>query len=136
MNGFTRLVPHPPAVERAEKLIRQAAAQGANIILIQELFETPYFCQDQLPGHFELARPVEGNDGIARFQKLARELDVVLPFSFFERDNQAYFNSVAMIDAGGELRDGERSRSRRRGLDARGEVGGIEGEPVGHGRVY
>jgi N-carbamoylputrescine amidase len=91
------------SLERAKKLIRQAAAQGANIILIQELFETPYFCQDQLPGHFELARPVEGNDGIARFQKLARELDVVLPFSFFERDNQAYFNSVAMIDAGGEL---------------------------------
>ena len=91
------------SLERAEKLIRQAAAQGANIILIQELFETPYFCQDQLPGHFELARPVEGNGGIARFQKLARELDVVLPFSFFERDNQAYFNSVAMIDAGGEL---------------------------------
>ena len=91
------------SLERAEKLIRQAAAQGANIILIQELFDTPYFCQDQLPAYFELARPVEGNKGIAKFQALARELDIVLPFSFFERDNQAYFNSVAMIDAGGEL---------------------------------
>jgi N-carbamoylputrescine amidase len=91
------------SLERAEKLIRQAAAQGANIILIQELFETPYFCQDQLAENFELARPVEGNEGIAKFQSLARELDVVLPFSFFERDNQAYFNSVAMIDAGGAL---------------------------------
>jgi len=49
------------SLARAEKLIRQAAAQGANIILIQELFETPYFCQDQLPSHFELAQPVEGN---------------------------------------------------------------------------
>ena len=90
-------------LERAEQLIRRAASQGANIILIQELFETPYFCQDQLPDFFALARPVEDNEGIAKFQSLARELDVVLPFSFFERDNQAYFNSVAMIDAGGEM---------------------------------
>jgi len=93
----------PANLERAEQLIRRAASQGANIILIQELFETPYFCQDQLPDFFALARPVEDNEGIAKFQSLARELGVVLPFSFFERDNQAYFNSVAMIDAGGEM---------------------------------
>jgi len=91
------------SLAKAEQLICRAAGEGANIILIQELFETPYFCQDQLPENFELARPVEGNEGIARFQALARELNVVLPFSFFERANQAYFNSVAMIDAGGEL---------------------------------
>ena len=91
------------SLAKAEALIRRAAGEGANIILIQELFETPYFCQDQLPEYFELARPVEGNEGIARFQALARELNVVLPFSFFERANQAHFNSVAMIDAGGEL---------------------------------
>jgi len=91
------------SLAKAEALIRRAAGEGANIILIQELFETPYFCQDQLPENFELARPVEGNEGIAQFQALARELNVVLPFSFFERANQAYFNSVAMIDAGGEL---------------------------------
>ena len=91
------------SLAKAEALIRRAAGEGANIILIQELFETPYFCQDQLPEYFELARPVEGNEGIARFQALARELNVVLPFSFFERANQAHFNSVATIDAGGEL---------------------------------
>jgi N-carbamoylputrescine amidase len=91
------------SLAKAEKLIRRAAGEGANIILIQELFETPYFCQDQLPEYFELARPVEGNEGIAKFQALARELNVVLPFSFFERANQAHFNSVATIDAGGEL---------------------------------
>ena len=91
------------SLAKAEKLIRRAAGEGANIILIQELFETLYFCQDQLPENFELARPVEGNEGISKFQALARELNVVLPFSFFERANQAYFNSVAMIDAGGEL---------------------------------
>ena len=91
------------SLAKAEALIRRAAGEGANIILIQELFETPYFCQDQLPEYFELARPVEGNEGIARFQALARELNVVLPFSFFERANQAHFNSVATIDAGGEM---------------------------------
>ena len=91
------------SLAKAEKLIRRAAGEGANIMLIQDLVETPYFCQDQLPENFELARPVEGNEGIAQFQALARELNVVLPFSFFERANQAYFNSVAMIDAGGEL---------------------------------
>ena len=91
------------SLAKAEALIRRAAGEGANIILIQELFETPYFCQDQLPEYFELARPVEGNEGIAKFQALARELNVVLPFSFFERANQAHFNSVATIDAGGEL---------------------------------
>ena len=90
-------------LEHAEQLIRRAASQGANVILIQELFETPYFCQDQLPDFFALARTLEDNEGIAKFQSLARELGVVLPFSFFERDNQAYFNSVAMIDAGGEM---------------------------------
>lgn len=90
-------------LDRAGALIRRAAAAGANVILVQELFETPYFCQDQIAENFELARPVEGNEGIAAFRELARELDVVLPFSFFERANQAYFNSVAMIDAGGTL---------------------------------
>jgi len=89
------------SLAKAEAFIRRAAGEGANIILVQELFETPYFCQDQLPEYFELARPVEGNEGLAKFQSLARELQVVLPFSFFERANQAYFNSVAMVDADG-----------------------------------
>ena len=89
------------SLAKAESFIRRAAGEGANIILVQELFETPYFCQDQLPEYFELARPVEGNEGLAKFQSLARELQVVLPFSFFERANQAYFNSVAMVDADG-----------------------------------
>ncbi len=89
------------SLAKAEAFIRRAAGEGAKIILVQELFETPYFCQDQRPEYFELARPVEGNEGLAKFQSLARELQVVLPFSFFERANQAYFNSVAMVDADG-----------------------------------
>ncbi len=90
-------------VDKAEALIRQAAAQGANIILIQELFEAPYFCIEQLEKHFDLATTLEENDTVKRFQQLAKELDVVLPFSWFERANRAFFNSLAMIDADGSI---------------------------------
>ena len=90
-------------LDRAERLVRAAAGRGAQVILLQELFETPYFCKDHLASHFELARPVAGNAMLERFQALARELQVVLPYSFFERANNAYFNSLAMIDADGAL---------------------------------
>ena len=76
-------------LERAEALVRQAASDGANAILLQELFETPYFCKDQKAELFNLARPFEGHPVIARFSALARELGVVLPISFFERANNA-----------------------------------------------
>jgi N-carbamoylputrescine amidase len=88
---------------RAERLVRAAAGRGAQVVLLQELFETPYFCKDHLARHFDLARPVSGNPVLERFQGLARELGVVLPYSFFERANNAYFNSLAMIDADGAL---------------------------------
>jgi len=87
----------------AERLVRAAAGRGAQVVLLQELFETPYFCKDHLARHFDLARPVSGNPVLERFQGLARELGVVLPYSFFERANNAYFNSLAMIDADGAL---------------------------------
>ena len=87
----------------AERVVREAARRGARVVLLQELFETPYFCKDHLASHFSLARPVGGNPVLGRFQALARELEVVLPFSFFERANNAYFNSLAMIDADGRL---------------------------------
>jgi N-carbamoylputrescine amidase len=90
-------------VDRAEGLVRAAHAKGANVILVQELFETPYFCKDQLARHFSLAQPFEGNPLIKRFSVLARELGVVLPISFFERANTAHFNSLAMIDADGSV---------------------------------
>jgi N-carbamoylputrescine amidase len=73
------------------------------VILVQELFETPYFCKDQLAKHFALASPFNDNALIAEFASLARELGVVLPISFFERDNNAFFNSLAMIDADGHV---------------------------------
>ncbi len=88
---------------RAEGLVQAACAQGAHLVLLQELFETPYFCKDQLPAHFALAHPAHAHPLLERMQELARSLAVVLPVSFFERDGTAYYNSVAMIDSDGSL---------------------------------
>ena len=88
---------------KAEQLVRQAAEQGAQIILLQELFETPYFCKKPNPDYLQLATTVADNPAIMHFQKIAKELNVVLPISFFERANQARFNSIAIIDADGSL---------------------------------
>ncbi len=90
-------------LDRAEALVREAAGGGANVVLLQELFETPYFCPDQKQELFRLARPLDGNPVIERFAGLAQELGVVLPVSFFERAANACFNSLAMIDADGTV---------------------------------
>jgi N-carbamoylputrescine amidase len=88
-------------IATAEKLVRQAAKQGAQIILIQELFETPYFCIEQDSRHLRIATAVAGNRAINHFTKVARELNVVLPISFFEKANNSFFNSIAILDADG-----------------------------------
>jgi N-carbamoylputrescine amidase len=90
-------------IAHAEKLVREAAARGAQVILIPELFETPYFCIEQDSRHLALAQPLEHNAAVRHFRSVARELRVVLPISFFERDGLACFNSVAVIDADGEV---------------------------------
>jgi N-carbamoylputrescine amidase len=90
-------------VATAERLVRKAAAEGARIILIPELFDGPYFCKDQAPEHLDRARPLAGHPTIDHFARLAAELDVVLPVSFYERANQALFNSVAIVDADGAI---------------------------------
>ncbi len=90
-------------IDKAEALVRQAAAAGANIILLQELFETPYFCIEQDVQNFSLASTLEDNPAINNFKNVAAELGVVLPISFFEKLNQSYFNSVAVIDADGSV---------------------------------
>ncbi|MEE8475046.1 MAG: N-carbamoylputrescine amidase [Myxococcota bacterium] len=90
-------------VARAMELVREAASRGANIILIQELFETPYFPVEQREEHFALAKPLEGHPTIAKMSALARELEVVLPISFFERAGNAHFNSLAIVDADGSV---------------------------------
>ena len=88
---------------KAEKLVRDAASKGAQIILLSELFETPYFCLQPNEDYFELAKPVEENAAVKHFQKIAKELEVVLPISFYERQGHARYNSVAIIDADGEI---------------------------------
>lgn len=88
---------------KAERLIRRAVVDGAQIVLIQELFAAPYFCQDQIAEFFDLAEPFDGNSMIARFAILAAELNVVLPISYFEKAGKAYFNSIAIIDADGKV---------------------------------
>jgi N-carbamoylputrescine amidase len=90
-------------IAKAEQLVRAAAGKGAKIILLQELFETPYFCKDHDGKYFELALPIDENPALARMRELAKELDVVLPVSVFERSKNAYFNTLAMVDAGGAL---------------------------------
>jgi len=90
-------------IAKAKEMVQHAAARGAKIVLLPELFETPYFCQDQSAAHFALARPFEGNPVIAEFANLAAELGVVLPLSFFERANNVYYNALAMIDADGHV---------------------------------
>nr|MBF0685477.1 N-carbamoylputrescine amidase [Pseudomonas sp.] len=90
-------------IANAEKLVREAAAKGAQVILIQELFETPYFCQKPNPEYLQLATSVEDNPAIQHFQTIAAELQVVLPISFFEVAGRARFNSIAIIDADGKV---------------------------------
>jgi N-carbamoylputrescine amidase len=89
--------------DRAEKLIRQAAASGANIVLCPELFMSPYFCSEQDHRHVSLAQPFAGNADIARFAILAKELGVVIPIGFYERAGNAAYNSVAIADADGTV---------------------------------
>ncbi len=87
----------------AEHLVRMAAAEGANVILLPELFETRYFCQERNYGYYKLASAVGENLAVKRFSVVARELGVVIPVSFFERDANNTYNSVAMIDADGTV---------------------------------
>lgn len=96
---------HDPAanVATAERLVREAAARGANVVCLQELFETQYFCTRQDPALLELARPLQGHPTVARFQELCRELGVVVPVSFFERAGRVFFNTAAMVDGDGSV---------------------------------
>ncbi|MDE6024824.1 MAG: N-carbamoylputrescine amidase [Lachnospiraceae bacterium] len=88
---------------KAERMVRDAAAGGAGVILLPELFENLYFCQERKYEHYELALPVSENPAVRIMSKLAKELKVVIPVSFYERDKNSLFNSVAMIDADGSI---------------------------------
>ena len=90
-------------IYKATNLIKQAADKGANIILLQELFQTPYFCIQYDEDIFKLAQNFENNKILKQMSELAKKLNVVLPISFFEKDNNAYFNSIAVINADGNI---------------------------------
>jgi N-carbamoylputrescine amidase len=90
-------------VSRVTDLVRQAAGRGAQIVLVPELFEGPYFCREEKEAFFDWSRPVEGNETIQHFSRLAIQLGIVLPISFFERAGQQHYNSVAVLDADGTL---------------------------------
>lgn len=90
-------------IKAADSFVRQAAAEGAQVILLPELFETRYFCQEKNYALYGLATAVEENPAIRHFTEVAKELHVVLPISFFEREGNVTYNSVAMIDADGTV---------------------------------
>ena len=90
-------------IEKAEALVREAAKKGAQIILLQELFETPYFCQKEKADYYAFAAELEANPAVNHFRKIAAELSVVLPISFYEKKNNARYNSLAVIDADGSI---------------------------------
>ncbi|WP_170410205.1 N-carbamoylputrescine amidase [Ruegeria atlantica] len=90
-------------IARAEGLVRQAADAGAQVILLQELFETPYFCLEQDLQYFDMARTLEDSRVVSHFSALAKELDVVLPVSYYERAGLTRYNSLAVIDADGSV---------------------------------
>ena len=88
-------------ISKAKDLIDKAAKKGANIILLQELFQSPYFCIEYDEKIFKIAQTFENNKILNEMSEIARKLNVVLPISFFEKENNAYFNSIAVIDANG-----------------------------------
>jgi N-carbamoylputrescine amidase len=90
-------------VATAERPVRDAAGQGARVILVPELFEGPYFCKDQLPEHLDRARPLDGHPTVEHLAAVAAELEVVLPISVYERAGQALFNTVVIVDADGTV---------------------------------
>ncbi|HCM1331578.1 TPA: N-carbamoylputrescine amidase [Vibrio parahaemolyticus] len=93
---------------KAKKAIREAAQNGANVILPQELFAAPYFCKKQEAKYFELAEETAYSHLIQEMSALAKELGVVIPVSYFEKAGNTFFNSLVMIDADGTVLDNYR----------------------------
>ena len=90
-------------IQTAERLVRPSQKQGAQIILFPELFERPYFCQERQYDYYQYAQSVTENTAIQHFKAIAKELEVVLPISFYEKDGNVLYNSIAVIDADGEV---------------------------------
>jgi N-carbamoylputrescine amidase len=90
-------------IRMVSDLVREAAGKGAKVVLPPELFEGPYFCKTQDEGHFATAKPVDTHPAVLAMRKLAAELDIYIPTSFFELDGHHHYNSLAMIDDRGEV---------------------------------
>lgn len=90
-------------IEKATGFVRAAAKEGANIILLSELFETKYFCQERNYSYYDLATTVDDNPSVKYFKEVCRQLHIVMPISFFERSGNTTFNTVAVIDADGSV---------------------------------
>lgn len=90
-------------INTADRLVREAAKKGAQVILLPELFERPYFCQERVYDYYGYATPVDENPAVLHFKKVAAELGVALPISFYEKDGNVLYNSIAMIDADGTV---------------------------------
>ncbi len=90
-------------IKKAEEFVRKAVQLGAQIILLQELFETPYFCQKEKADYYAYASELAENKAVKHFAEIAKELMVVLPISFYEKKNNARYNSIAVIDADGQV---------------------------------
>ena len=90
-------------IDKAERLVRKAASQGAKIILLPELFERQYFCQERRYDYYTFAKPAEENDAVIRFAKVSEELSVVIPVSIYERAGTVLYNTVVMLDCGRNL---------------------------------
>ena len=90
-------------IVHAEYLVREASAKGANIVLLPELFERQYFCQERRYEYYQFAKPVSENDAVQHFSRICRELNLVMPVSFYEKDGNVLYNSVAVINADGEI---------------------------------
>ena len=90
-------------ISKAEYMVRRAAAEGAKVILLPELFETPYFCQQRNYEFYYYAEATEENPAVKKFMQVARETGTVIPVSLYEKYGNTFFNSIAMIDADGSL---------------------------------
>lgn len=90
-------------IEKAVKMTEKAAASGANVILLPELFERPYFCQERRYEYYDFAEKTEDNAAVKRFKDVAKKLSAVIPLSFYERAGNCLYNSIAVIDADGSL---------------------------------
>ena len=90
-------------IEKAVEMAEKAATSGANVILLPELFERPYFCQERRYEYYDYAEKTEENAAVKRFREIAKKLGAVIPVSFYERAGNCLYNSIAVIDADGSL---------------------------------